>query len=155
MVSECLEGSTSIRVFQQDQNFVHKFGTAADINSSALLNFVSAQRWLGIRMELLGSIAVFVSSALVVCLNETLGLETGMIGLLIIWSANLTTNLNFLVDTFSETEAAITAIERVDAMADLPTEKPMETNKDDAPSKSWYWNSTKLPYDIGKDCRWH
>jgi ABC-type multidrug transport system fused ATPase/permease subunit len=137
MVNECLEGSTSIRVFQQDRNFVHKLGTAADTNSSALLNFVSAQRWLGIRMELLGSIVVFVSSALVVCLNETLGLETGLVGLLIMWSANFTTTLNFLVDTFSETEAAITAIERVDAMANLPFEKPMETNKRDAPPKSW------------------
>jgi hypothetical protein len=48
MVNDCLEGSTSIRVFPQDQNFVHKFGTAADTNRSALLNFVSAQRRLGI-----------------------------------------------------------------------------------------------------------
>ena len=137
MVNECLEGSTSIRVFRQRQNFLHKFRDAADTNSSALLNFVSAQRWLGIRMELLGSIVVLVSSVLVVCLNDTLNIEPGLVGLLIMWSANFTITLNFLVDTFSETEAAITAIERVDAMADLPTEKPMESDEDHRPPSTW------------------
>jgi hypothetical protein len=36
-----------------------------------------------------------------------------------------------MLDTFSEREAAITAIERVEsmAMADLPAEKPFETAK--------------------------
>jgi ABC-type multidrug transport system fused ATPase/permease subunit len=137
MVNECLEGSTSIRVFKQDQNFVNKYRGFADTNSSALLNFVSAQRWLGVRMELLGSIVVLVSSVLVVCLNETLLLEPGLVGLLILWSSNFTITLNFMVDTFAETEAAITAIERVDAMADLPSEKPMETVQEHMPAESW------------------
>ena len=137
MVSECLEGSTSIRIFRQDLNFMRRFQETANINSSALLNFVSAQRWLGVRMEILGSIVVLVSSVLVVTLNETLNLEAGLAGLLILWSSNFTITLNFLVDTFSETEAAITAIERVDAMADLPSEKPFETTKENEPPKDW------------------
>jgi ABC-type multidrug transport system fused ATPase/permease subunit len=137
MVSECLEGSTSIRVFHQDTNFVNRFRFHADVNSSALLNFVSAQRWLGVRMELIGSIVVLFSSVLVVCLNDVLRLEAGLIGLLILWSSNFTTTLNIMVDTFSEAEAAITAIERVDAMADLPSEKPMETAPEYMPPKYW------------------
>jgi ABC-type multidrug transport system fused ATPase/permease subunit len=137
MVSECLEGSTSIRVFAQDARFVGLFRGAADTNTSALLNFVSAQRWLGSRMELLGSFVVLVSSVLVVCLNESLNLEPGVVGLLILWSSNFTITLNFLVDTFSETEAAITAIERVDAMADLPREKPMKTDPEHQPPACW------------------
>jgi ABC-type multidrug transport system fused ATPase/permease subunit len=137
MVNEGLEGSTSIRVFRQERNFVNKFRDNADTNSSALLNFVSAQRWLGVRMELLGSIVVLVSSVLVVCLNDELNLEPGLVGLLIMWSSNFTITLNFLVDTFSETEAAITAIERVDAMADLPGEKAMESDDAHRPSSSW------------------
>jgi ABC-type multidrug transport system fused ATPase/permease subunit len=137
MVTECLEGSTSIRVFKQDSNFLDRFRGIADTNSSALLNFVTAQRWLGARMELLGSIVVLVSSVLVVCLNDSLDLEPGLVGLLIMWSSNFTITLNFLVDTFSETEAAITAIERVDAMADLPKEKSMDTDPDHEPPSSW------------------
>ena len=137
MVSECMEGSTSIRIFNQDQNFVNRFREVADTNSSALLNFVSAQRWLGVRMELLGSIVVLVSSVLVVCLNDVLKLEAGLVGLLILWSSNFTITLNFLVDTFSETEAAITSIERVDAMADLPRERSFETDEKHGPPENW------------------
>jgi ABC-type multidrug transport system fused ATPase/permease subunit len=137
MVSECLEGSISIRVFRQDYNFMHRFHDIADTNSSALLNFVSAQRWLGVRMEILGSAVVLVSSVLLVCLNDTLNLEAGLAGMLIMWSSNFTITLNFLVDTFGETEAAITAIERVDAMANLPSEKPFETAKKFEPPQEW------------------
>lgn len=107
MVSECLEGSTSIRIFHQDANFVRRFGDFANINSSALLNFVSAQRWLGVRMEFMGSAVVLVSTTLVVCMNETLGLEAGLAGMLILWSSNFTITLNFMVDTFSETGTSL------------------------------------------------
>merc|ERR1712166_699843 len=145
MVSECLEGSTSIRIFHQDRNFITKFENIVDVNSSALLNYVSVQRWLGIRMEVLGSLVVLTTSVLVVCLNEQLNTTAGLAGLLITWTSNFTITLNFLVDTFSETEAAITAIGRVDAMAELPSERSMETETTimedgssiNALSKSW------------------
>jgi ATP-binding cassette subfamily C (CFTR/MRP) protein 1 len=108
-----------------------------DLNSSALLNFVSSQRWLGVRIEVTGSLVVFISSVLVILLNESLGLDAGIIGLLILWSANFSVTLGFMVDTFAEAEAAITAIERVDAMSRLPREKPMETDKSRCLPPSW------------------
>lgn len=137
MISECLEGSTSIRVFQQDPNFVRRFMDIVDVNSSALLNYVSVQRWLSVRMEALGALVIMTTSVLVVCLNERLQTSAGLAGLLIVWSSNFTITLNFMVQTFSDTEAAITAIERVDAMAELPTEKAMETPKELQPPTEW------------------
>ena len=53
------------------------------------------------------------------------------------WSSKFTITLNFLVDTFADTEAAITAIERVDAMADLPKENALESSKENMPPKEW------------------
>jgi len=73
-----LDGSSTIRVFQKESTFVNKFHLAVDVNSSALLNFVTAQRWLGVRIELLGSAVVLVSSVLVVCLNDVFRLEPGI-----------------------------------------------------------------------------
>lgn len=75
-----MDGRTTIRVFKQELNFINRFRRATDENSSALLNLVSAQRWLGIRIELLGSVVVLVSSSLVVSLNETLRLDPGLGG---------------------------------------------------------------------------
>jgi hypothetical protein len=73
-----LDGSATIRMFRQERNFLERFRIAVDTNSSALLNFVSAQRWLGLRIELLGSIVVLVASSLVVGLNTTLRLNAGI-----------------------------------------------------------------------------
>jgi len=136
-VKSGLDGSATMRVFRQEHTFLGRFHSAADSNSSALLNFVTAQRWLGVRIELLGSIVVLTSSVLVISLNDVLKLDPGIVGLLILWSSNFTITLGFLVDTFAEAEAAITAIERVDAMARLPQEKAMRTDVDQGPPDSW------------------
>jgi ATP-binding cassette subfamily C (CFTR/MRP) protein 1 len=108
-----------------------------DLNSSALLNFVSAQRWLGVRIEVIGSIVVLTSSVLVVSLNASLGLDAGIIGLLILWSSNFTITLGFLVEAFAAAEAGITAIERVDAMSRLPCERTMQTDTSRSLPPSW------------------
>ncbi|GKY95413.1 hypothetical protein MPSEU_000502800 [Mayamaea pseudoterrestris] len=137
MVAEALDGSASIRVFQKQVTFLLKYFRAVDDNTSALLNFVSAQRWLGIRIELLGSMVVLVSTSLVVCLNDVFQLSPGIIGLMVIWSSNFTITLGFLVDAFGEAEAAITAIERVDAMSRLKQENSMTTEEAKRPASSW------------------
>ena len=134
---QVLEGSSSIRVFQRETTFIERFRGAADDSSSALFNFVTAQRWLGVRIEVLGAFVVLTSTLLVISLNDKFRLDPGIVGLLIMWSANFTITLGFLMDFFSETESAITGIERVDAMARLPMERPMETDKAIALPSSW------------------
>ncbi len=102
MLAEGLDGASTIRVFKRERIFLAKFQEATDTNSSAMLNYITAQRWLGLRIELLGSLIVLVSAVLVITLNQTLALEAGFAALLIIWSSNYTITLQFLVDTFNE-----------------------------------------------------
>lgn len=132
-----LEGHSTIRVFQQEQNFIGNYFSITDESGSALLNYVSAQRWLGVRIEILGSIIVVVATLLVITLNDVVALDPGIVALLIIWSSNFTITLGFLVDSFSEAEAAITAIERVDAMSRLPQERAMKTDEEKRPDSTW------------------
>ena len=124
-------------MFGQNSNFVSDFFRKSDNSSSALLNFISAQRWIGVRIELMGSFIVLISCLLVVNLNETMGLDAGIVALLIMWTTNLTITLGFLVDFFAEAEAAITSIERVDGMLTIPQEKAMETLPENKPDDSW------------------
>lgn len=102
-----------------------------------MLNFISAQRWLGIRIELMGSCVVLCATVLVVWLNDVLALKPGIVALLVLWSSNFTITLGFLVDSFSEAEAAITAIERVDAMSLVPQEKATKSDDHLCPPESW------------------
>jgi len=137
MLAEGLDGAATIRVFRRELIFLTKFQAATNGNISAMLNYVAAQRWLGLRIELLGSVIVLVSATLVIALNESLELEAGFAALLIIWSSNYTITLQFLVDTFNEAEASITSIERVHAMCQLPTEKSMLTDDSVNLPDSW------------------
>ena len=126
-----------MRVFAQSDRFVDKFYTIANSSGSALLNFIAAQRWLGIRIEMLGAVVVLSATLLVVTLNGSYALEPGIVALLILWSSNFTITLGFLVDSFSEAEAAITSIERLDAMSKLPQEKAMATDEINKPPSDW------------------
>lgn len=136
-VNEALDGSATIKMFKQTSNVLTKFQNIVDTNSSALLNFVTAQRWLGFRIELLGSVVVLAAGVLVASLNDVFRIDAGLVGLLILWSSNFTITLGFCVDTFGEAEAAITAIERVDAMAHVRQERERETKALYQVSRSW------------------
>ncbi len=137
MLAEGLDGSATIKVFRKRGFFMEKFQSAADINSSAVLNFISAQRWLGVRIEVLGAVITLVATMLVITMNGVLQLPAGIVALLIIWSSNFTITLGFLIDHFGDAEAAITSIERVNAMASLPQEASMTTDPAMGLSPSW------------------
>jgi ABC-type multidrug transport system fused ATPase/permease subunit len=76
--ASALDGAPTIRVFRRATTFISKFRRAVDQNSAALLNYVTAQRWLGVRIELLGSIVVLAATVLIVCLNDVLSLGPGI-----------------------------------------------------------------------------
>ena len=69
MLAEEIEGSTTIRSFRKEETFTRCFHGFVDKNVSAQLNFISAQRWFGIRIELLGDTIVFIATLLVIVFN--------------------------------------------------------------------------------------
>lgn len=137
MVSEGLDGGAAIRLYRQQQTFVKRFQTAVDVNGAALLNFITAQRWLGFRVEMLGTLISLVSTTLIVTMNNVFRIDPGLVGLLVIWSSHFTVTLGYMVDAFAEAEAAITSIERVDAMSRLPQEKSRITSHDIVIPTTW------------------
>jgi len=136
-MNEGLDGSTTIRAFQKNSYFLGIFQNYIDDNSSAMLNFVSSRRWLAVRLETLGAFVTLSACLFISTLNESLGLSPGLSGLLIIWASSMTVTLGFLINAFSEAEAAITSIERMHAMELLPQEKSMITSEENKVDASW------------------
>eukprot|EP00977_Amphora_coffeiformis_P015196 scaffold4442_cov125-Amphora_coffeaeformis.AAC.27 len=137
MMTEGMDGVSTIRILQKESFFLEKYQRAVDRSTSSLLNFVSAQRWLGCRIEMMAAITVFIPALFICSWNDYLQLRSGIVGLLIVGSLNFTLALSYLVDYFAEAESAITAIERVDAMAKVPQEKPFVTDQSIALKESW------------------
>jgi ABC-type multidrug transport system fused ATPase/permease subunit len=54
--SETLGGISTIRAYGQPKRFIHEFEVKVDGNTKATYNSKAADRWLSIRLELMGSI---------------------------------------------------------------------------------------------------
>lgn len=93
-----------------------------------MLNFEAAQRWLGLRTEVLGATIGFTLSTTIVCANDRLQIPAGFAGLVIQWSIFFTTALNFFFLRFAESEGRITSVERIHAMSRLPQEASWKTD---------------------------
>ncbi len=137
MLSEGIEGAATIRTFNMEDTFLRRFHRFADRNTAAQMNFLSAQRWLGVRIEFLGAVIVFIASILVISFNSTLALGPGLVALLIRWSSGLTVSLSFLVDNVAEAEGAVTAIERISRMAETPQEPDFDRKGDFVADLPW------------------
>jgi hypothetical protein len=62
LISLAIEGSATIRTFHKELTFMERFQDLADKSTAAQMNFIVAQRWLGVRIELLGAAIVFCTS---------------------------------------------------------------------------------------------
>jgi ABC-type multidrug transport system fused ATPase/permease subunit len=125
-----LDGCSTIRAFNKENYFSQVFCKVLDINTSALMNFMAAQRWSGSRIQSLGSFAILVAAMLLVALNDRLKISTGIKAMLLIWSAHFTISLGFLIQALSESEASMTSIERIMDMSRLPQERDHSTASD-------------------------
>jgi len=136
-LAEGIDGSSTIKVFGKISHFEKQFKEVLDRNTSAMMNFMATQRWLGVRFQVLGSFTILFAGSLVVSYNDKLKLETGLIAILIIWTSNFTITLGFFSQAISETEAYLTSVERALDMAELPQENGLETGGSVKLSAAW------------------
>ena len=136
-LAEGLDGSSAIRAFNKNDYFLNIFQDFINANGSAMLNFVSSRRWLAVRLETLGSFVTLAACLFVSTFNKELGLSPGLSGFLIIWATSMTVTLGFLINAFSEAEAAITSIERMHSLEQLPQEKSMITSAENRVDDAW------------------
>lgn len=109
--SETLDGTVTIRAYQMQPMFTSKNEALLDTNNSALYAFTSSQRWLGLRIELIGAIITGIVAGFVSLTRDSI--SGGLAGLVIIWCFNLTTSFNFFVVFSTQTEARLNSVERV------------------------------------------
>jgi len=74
---------------------------------------------------------------IIVCGNEVLKIEAGMVGLVIQWSVIFSAALNFFFLRLSESEARITSIERIHQTTVLPQEAGWETDPSIGLDPAW------------------
>ena len=91
--SESLGGLSTIRAFSQQKIFVAQNEMRIDQNQTCYLTSVFINRWLAVRLEMMGSIVILIAAVLSVYALITSGIDAGLVGLVLSYSLNITETL--------------------------------------------------------------
>jgi ATP-binding cassette, subfamily C (CFTR/MRP), member 1 len=136
--SETLGGLSTIRAYGVTERFVTDFEGKIDENTCANYNSKSADRWLALRLELIGSVVAGVAAAFashVAIADSVSGQKSdsdfaSLAGLSLTTAISLTSILNWCVRTFAMLEAAMNSCERVlHYTENIPQEAPWSTKE--------------------------
>ncbi|ODH26599.1 hypothetical protein ACO22_04525 [Paracoccidioides brasiliensis] len=122
---ETLGGISTIRAFRQQDKFSKENEYRMDANIRAYFPSISANRWLAVRLEFIGSV-IILAAAMFPILSVATGskLSAGMVGLSMSYALQITQSLNWIVRQTVEVETNIVSVERVLEYANLPNEAP-------------------------------
>ncbi|KAJ5759824.1 Metal resistance protein YCF1 [Penicillium odoratum] len=122
---ESLGGISTIRAYRQENRFALENEWRMDANLRAYFPSISANRWLAVRLEFIGSIIILASAGLAI-LSVSTGtkISAGMVGLAMSYALQITQSLNWIVRQTVEVETNIVSVERVLEYANLPSEAP-------------------------------
>ncbi|KAF1947031.1 multidrug resistance-associated protein 1 [Clathrospora elynae] len=134
---ESLSGMSTIRAYNQQKRFELENEWRVDANLRAYYPSISANRWLAVRLEFLGSVIILAAAGFsIVSVASHSGLSAGMVGLAMSYALQITQSLNWIVRQTVEVETNIVSVERVLEYAALPSEAPEIISKN-RPPISW------------------
>uniref|UniRef100_A0A336KSQ1 ABC-type glutathione-S-conjugate transporter n=1 Tax=Culicoides sonorensis TaxID=179676 RepID=A0A336KSQ1_CULSO len=134
---ETITGVSTIRAYNVQDRFIKESENKVDFNQVCYFPSIIANRWLAIRLEMVGNLIIFFAALFAVLgRDSTDPLKAGLVGLSLSYALSITQTLNWLVRMTSELETNIVAVERIKEYGELPQEAPWEI-QNYAVSKDW------------------
>lgn len=127
LFQESIQGATSIRAYRCTEFFLLESQKRVDNNLISYYPSIVANRWLAVRLELVGNFIVLLSALLAVLWRDSPGVTAGLVGLSVSYAFNITQTLNWAVRMTGELETNVVAIERIKEYSETPTEAALET----------------------------
>ncbi len=110
---ESLGGLTAIRAFGQSQRFISRNEDLQNKHIAAFLSKKAVDRWLSVRLELLGSMVVLISGFLSVGTAKRGSVAASLAGMSLTNALMVTGLFNFFFRCYMDTESQMTGVERV------------------------------------------
>ncbi|KAF1813528.1 multidrug resistance-associated protein 1 [Eremomyces bilateralis CBS 781.70] len=134
---ESLNGLSTIRAYRQQKRFSVENEWRVDANVRAYFPSISANRWLAIRLEFIGSVIILAAAGFsIISVSSGSDLSAGLVGLAMSYALQITQSLNWIVRQTVEVETNIISVERILEYANLPSEAPDVIMKN-RPPISW------------------
>ncbi|XP_062549079.1 multidrug resistance-associated protein 1-like isoform X2 [Armigeres subalbatus] len=129
---ESISGQSTIRAYNEQARFTLDSEDKVDFNQKVSYPTIIANRWLAIRLEIVGSLVVLFAALFAVLAKDTIGPAT--VGLSISYALQISSTLSFMVRMTAEVETNIVAVERLEEYTVLPREDAWQKGSVD---KSW------------------
>ncbi|KAG0257232.1 Multidrug resistance-associated protein 1 [Actinomortierella ambigua] len=128
--SETLSGVSSVRAMRVKERFTQISDERTNVSSNAFYAWIISNRWLQIRLEVLGSLIVFGAALFAVLGRDHL--DPSMVGLSLSYALSVTQEITWLVRSYCDLQNQLVSIERIDEYQNLNSEAPhvLETDKD-------------------------
>ncbi|XP_071960045.1 ATP-binding cassette sub-family C member 8-like [Antedon mediterranea] len=117
--SESLGGLPTIRAYCLQNSFRDTILTKIDKNNVAYVYIQTANRWLGVRLDFIGSLVVLLAGIT----SMSTGNDPGLVGLSITYALSMAGQLNWLVRMAATVEMSMNSVERVHYYSKLQMEK--------------------------------
>lgn len=143
LLGETLDGVASIRSFDAQDYLSSRLVSILDTQQHAYFLTCTAQCWLAIRLELVGTLIItFAALCSVLQHGRNFSLEeresfAGLAGLSISFALTVTQSLNWSVRMGSDFEANMVAVERIEQYARIQCEAPRKTDAERKISSTW------------------
>ncbi|KAG7195930.1 uncharacterized protein KQ657_002316 [Scheffersomyces spartinae] len=126
-LQESLNGMETISAFRQFPRFDFINRSKVDFNLKCLFMQRSTNRWLSVRLQLIGSIVIFLAAVLTIrSLKTSNPLSGAMAGFVMSYALRVTSSLRSVVRLSATVESSIVAVERCAEYFLLPEEEPSE-----------------------------
>ncbi|KAI3654035.1 hypothetical protein MP228_000754 [Amoeboaphelidium protococcarum] len=110
---ETMSGLSTIRAYGKQQKFVSDCQQYIDYNNEAVYLQLMCQRWIGLRLETLGSLICFFTALIGAITVQTYGLSAALYGVSLSYALQLVSSMGFVVRQFVEMEVNANSIERL------------------------------------------
>eukprot|EP00957_Ditylum_brightwellii_P023387 1764716-Ditylum_brightwellii.AAC.1 len=133
LLGETLDGVCTIRAFSAQNALINSMMSMIDRQQLAYYLTCASQCWLGVRLELVGTLIIFFACLCAVTQHGSKAGDeafAGLAGLSISFALTVTQALNWSVRMSSDLEANMVAVERIKQYSMIPSEAPRHTEED-------------------------
>jgi ATP-binding cassette, subfamily C (CFTR/MRP), member 1 len=150
LLGETIDGVSVIRAFGAETTLVNRLTNMFDLQQHAYFLTFSAQSWLAVRLELVGTCIVTFTCLSAVTERVVHGSDeafAGLAGLAISYALSVTQSLNWSVRMASDMEANMVAVERIMEYTILPSEGAKEVPLDEDLKLAHWPKAGKIAFD--------
>ncbi|XP_060645841.1 multidrug resistance-associated protein 1 isoform X12 [Drosophila nasuta] len=131
---ETVTGVSTIRAYTVEDRFIEESDNKVDKNQVCKYPSLIANRWLAIRLEMVGNLIILFASLFAVLGGQS---NPGLVGLSVSYALQVTQTLNWLVRMSSDIETNIVSVERIKEYGETKQEAAWELEEDKKKPKNW------------------